>query len=104
MRIGALSEIFPGENRVAMTPDSALQLIKLGHSCVVQAGAGVKSGFADALYAKAGVTVLADAAAVVADADVLVKVRGPEATEAQALRQGQTLISFFWPADRKSVV
>ncbi|MDZ4392610.1 MAG: NAD(P)(+) transhydrogenase (Re/Si-specific) subunit alpha, partial [Cypionkella sp.] len=98
MKIGALSEIFAGENRVAMTPDSALQLVKLGHTCVIQAGAGTKAGFSDALYAKAGVEVLASAADVIAAADVLVKVRGPEVAEAQALREGQTLISMFWPA------
>ncbi|MES2434497.1 MAG: Re/Si-specific NAD(P)(+) transhydrogenase subunit alpha [Pseudomonadota bacterium] len=104
MKIGALSEIFAGENRVAMTPDSALQLVKLGHSCVIQAGAGVKAGFADALYAKAGVEVLASAADVITAADVLVKVRGPEVAEAQALREGQTLISMFWPAQNPELL
>jgi NAD(P) transhydrogenase subunit alpha len=104
MKIGALAEVFPGENRVAMTPDSAVQLAKLGHSCVVQAGAGVKAGFADALYAKAGVEVLASAAEVVAAADVLVKVRGPEVAEAEALRSGQTLISFFYPAQNAELL
>ena len=104
MKIGALAEIFPGENRVAMTPESALQLVKLGHTCVVQSGAGVKAGFSDALYAAAGVQVLPDAAAVVAAADVLVKVRGPEVPEAEALRNGQTLISFFWPAQNPELL
>ena len=104
MKIGALAEIFPGENRVAMTPDSAAQLVKLGHVCCIQAGAGAKAGFADALYAKAGVEVLPDAAAVIAAADVLVKVRGPEVAEAEALRMGQTLISFFWPAQNPELL
>ncbi len=104
MKIGALAEVFPGENRVAMTPDSAVQLVKLGHTCVVQAGAGAKAGFSDASYAAAGVEVLADAAAVVAVADVLVKVRGPEKAEAEALREGQTLISFFWPAQNPELL
>jgi NAD(P) transhydrogenase subunit alpha len=104
VKIGALTEIFAGENRVSMTPDSALQLVKLGHICVVQSGAGVKAGFSDALYAKAGVEVLPDAAAVIAAADVLVKVRGPEMAEAQALRDGQTLISFFWPAQNADLL
>ena len=104
MKIGALTEIFAGENRVAMTPESALQLVKLGHTCLVQAGAGAKAGFSDALYAAAGVTVLADAAAVLAAADVIVKVRGPELAEAQALRKGQTLISFFWPAQNPELL
>ena len=104
MKIGALGEIFPGENRVAMTPDSAQALVKLGHSCCIQAGAGAKAGFADALYTAAGVEVLADAAAVLAAADVIVKVRGPEVAEAEALREGQTLISFFWPAQNAELL
>ena len=104
MKIGALKEIFAGENRVAMTPESALQLIKLGHVCCVQAGAGAKAGFSDALYTAAGVEVLKTAKAVVEAADVLVKVRGPERTEAEALRKGQTLISFFWPAQNPELL
>jgi H+-translocating NAD(P) transhydrogenase subunit alpha len=60
MRIGGLTEIFPGENRVAMTPDSAGQLVKLGHTCCIQAGAGARAGFSDAMYGKAGVEVLTD--------------------------------------------
>jgi NAD(P) transhydrogenase subunit alpha len=104
MKIGALTEVFAGENRVAMTPDSALQLMKLGHHCCIQAGAGAKAGFSDALYAAAGVEVLPGAAAVVAAADVLVKVRGPEPAEAEMLRAGQTLISFFWPAQNAELL
>jgi H+-translocating NAD(P) transhydrogenase subunit alpha len=41
MKIGALTEIFEGEARVAMTPDSAVQMRKLGHACVVETGAGI---------------------------------------------------------------
>ena len=104
MKIGALAEVFDGENRVAMTPDSALQLQKLGHTCCIQAGAGVKAGFTDDAYATAGVEVLKTAAAVVKAADVLVKVRGPDEKEAKALRQGQTLISFFWPAQNEALL
>ena len=104
MKIGALKEIFEGENRVAMTPDSALQLVKLGHACCIETGAGAKAGFSDAAYAAAGVEVLKTAAAVIKAADVLVKVRGPEANEAKALRDGQTLISFFWPAQNAELL
>jgi NAD(P) transhydrogenase subunit alpha len=81
-----------------MTPDSAVQLKKLGYACVVQTGAGKDAGFADAAYAAVGVEVLPSAEAVFGAADVVVKVRAPEITEAAMLRQGQTLISFFWPA------
>lgn len=98
MKIGALREIAPGENRVAMTPDSAVQLARLGHACCIEAGAGRAAGFTDAAYLAAGVEVLDDAAAVLAAADVVVKVREPVQAEVGALRGGQTLISFFWPA------
>ena len=104
MKIGALREVFDGENRVAMTPDSALQLQKLGHTCCIQAGAGERAGFSDAAYAAAGVQVLPDAKGVIGAADVLVKVRGPELAEAEALREGQTLISFFWPAQNPELL
>ena len=104
MKIGALTEVFPGENRVALTPESSLAIGKLGHTCVVQSGAGAKAGFSDDTYRAAGVEVLATAAEVIAAADVLVKVRGPEASEAGALREGQTLISFFWPAQNPDLL
>ena len=104
MKIGALREIFEGENRVAMTPDSARALQKLGHDCVIEAGAGAKAGFSDARYQEAGVEVLKSAKAVIGAADVLVKVRGPEPKEAQSLRKGQTLISFFWPAQNPELL
>jgi H+-translocating NAD(P) transhydrogenase subunit alpha len=104
VKIGALTESFAGENRVAMTPDSATQLAKLGHSSVIQAGAGAKAGFSDAAYAAAGVEVLNSAAEVIAAADVIVKVRGPEAAELDKLKDGQSLISFFWPAQNPELL
>ena len=104
MKIGAPKEIFEGENRVAMTPDSAIQLAKLGHTCVVESGAGAKAGFSDAAYRAVGVEIVDTAAALFAAADVVVKVRGPEPSEAKLLRQGQTLISFFWPAQNADLL
>ncbi|WP_309666029.1 Re/Si-specific NAD(P)(+) transhydrogenase subunit alpha [Tabrizicola sp.] len=104
MKIGALKEIFAGENRVAMTPDSATQLMKLGHACCIETGAGMAAGFSDALYAAAGVVVLPSAKALIADADVIVKVRGPEAAELATLKDGRTLISFFWPAQNPDLL
>ncbi|MCB1394653.1 MAG: NAD(P)(+) transhydrogenase (Re/Si-specific) subunit alpha, partial [Rhodobacteraceae bacterium] len=104
MKIGAPREIFPGENRVAMTPDSALQLQKLGHSCVIETGAGAAAGFQDEAYAVAGVEVVASAEALFEAADVVVKVREPAKAEIERLRRGQTLISFFWPAQNAEML
>ena len=104
VKIGAPKEIFSGEARVAMTPDSANQLKKLGYDCVVEAGAGRLAGFSDALYEAAGVTVVPTAAALWSGVDAVVKVRGPEPAEASMLKKGQTLISFFWPAQNKELL
>ena len=97
MKIGTPKEIFEGENRVAMTPDSALQLQKLGHECVIETGAGAAAGFDDAAYKAAGVEVVKTAAALWKAADVVAKVRVPDAAEMKRLRDGQTLVSFFSP-------
>jgi NAD(P) transhydrogenase subunit alpha len=98
VKIGVPKEIIEGEARVALTPDSAQALQKLGHSCAVESGAGAKAGIPDAAYAAAGVEVLADADALFAAADIVAKVREPSEAELGRLRDGQTLISFFWPA------
>ncbi|MPR05472.1 Re/Si-specific NAD(P)(+) transhydrogenase subunit alpha [Microvirga tunisiensis] len=104
MKIGALKEAFPGEARVAMTPDSALQLQKLGHMCFVESGGGAGAGISDAAYTAAGVNIVPDAAALFAATDVVVKVRPPTEGEVGHLRQGQTLISFFWPAQNPELL
>ena len=104
MKIGAPKEIFPGENRVAMTPESALQLQKLGHTCVIEKGAGAASGFEDAAYVAAGVEIAATAAALFKAVDIVVKVREPADTEIKRLRADQTLISFFWPAQNEAAL
>jgi H+-translocating NAD(P) transhydrogenase subunit alpha len=98
MYIGSPKEIFNGEARVAMTPDSALQLQKLGYQCAVESGAGALAGFADQSYRAAGVTVLDGAEALYRTADVIAKVRPPNAQEVARLESGKTLISLFDPA------
>ncbi|MEM6727543.1 MAG: NAD(P)(+) transhydrogenase (Re/Si-specific) subunit alpha, partial [Pseudomonadota bacterium] len=97
MKIGTPKEIFEGEARVAMTPDSATQLQKLGHECLIETGAGSLAGFSDAAYEAAGVTVVKTAAALFKEADIVAKVRPPSDTETKRLKKGQTLISFFYP-------
>ncbi|GGE47099.1 Re/Si-specific NAD(P)(+) transhydrogenase subunit alpha [Actibacterium pelagium] len=98
MKIGAPKEVFEGENRVAMTPDSARQLQKLGYDCAIESGAGVAAGFTDAAYKEAGVEVIKTAAALWKQVDIIAKVRQPNATELKRLTADKTLISFFNPA------
>lgn len=97
LKIGTPKEIFEGEARVAMTPESAAQLQNLGHECIIETGAGAKAGFADADYKAAGVEIAKTAAALWKAADVVAKVRVPDETEMKRLRAQQTLISFFSP-------
>ncbi|KPQ15585.1 MAG: NAD(P) transhydrogenase alpha subunit PntA [Rhodobacteraceae bacterium HLUCCO18] len=104
MKIGAPKEIEPGESRVAMTPDSAAQLQKLGYDCVIEAGAGAAAGFSDAAYEAAGVEVVKTAAALWKAAEIVVKVRPPTEAEAKRLRKDQLLISFFWPGQNEALL
>ncbi|WFF42542.1 Re/Si-specific NAD(P)(+) transhydrogenase subunit alpha [Salinicola endophyticus] len=102
MRIGAPREIAKGEARVALTPESAQQIQKLGHECLLERGAGVAAGFSDDAYQAAGVTLVDDAEALWETAEVVIKVREPLDAEIERLREGQTLIAFFWPAQNEA--
>ena len=104
MIIGAPKEIFAGEKRVAMSPDSAVQLQKLGYDCMIESGAGVAAGFTDAAYEAAGVKVVKTAAELWKNADIMAKVRAVEPSEQKQLRTGQTVISFFWPAQNPALL
>ncbi|MFM9270594.1 Re/Si-specific NAD(P)(+) transhydrogenase subunit alpha [Halomonas elongata] len=104
MKIGAPKECAEGEARVALTPESAQHLQKLGHICLVEAGAGAAAGFDDTAYREVGVEVIEGAEALWEAADVIIKVREPSDAEAGRLQQGKTLISFFWPAQNEELL
>lgn len=104
MLIGSPRERLEGEARVAMTPDSATQLQKLGYQCVIESGAGKIAGFSDDTYRAAGVTVVDTADALYSYADVIAKVRPPLAEEVAKLAPGKTLISFFYPVQNKDLL
>lgn len=104
MRIGTPREVFEGEARVAMTPESALQLQKLGHECVVETGSGMLTGISDDDYRAVGVTVVDSRDALYAGVDVIVKVRPPETAEIELLSSSKTLISLFYPAQNADLL
>ena len=104
MKFGVPREVLPGEARVAMTPESAAMIQKLGFDCLIESGAGEAAGFSDEDYRAAGVTVVSDAAELWAQADIVAKVREPSETEAKRLTKGKTLISFFWPAQNEEML
>jgi len=102
VKIGAPKEIFEGESRVAITPDSAKALQKLGYDVVIESKAGEAAGFSDAAYTAADVEVVKTAAALFKAADVVAKVRPPSDAEAKRLTKGQTLFrSSIQPPTRR---
>ena len=102
--IGVPKELFPGEKRVATVPDVVEKLLKLGFSVIVQAGAGEAATIDDEAYRGAGATIVPDAASVWSGADIVFKVRAPNAQEVQLMKEGQTLVSFIWPAQNSDLL
>jgi NAD(P) transhydrogenase subunit alpha len=103
-KVGIPKEIYPGECRAAGTPDTAKTLQKLGFDVVVQAGAGAAANYPDAAYAEAGCQIVDDASTLWATADLVLKVRPPEDSEIELIREGQTLISFIYPAQNPELL
>ncbi len=95
MIIGVPKEIKPQENRVAVQPGGAMQLIKHGHTVFVEKGAGLGSGFTDDLYTDAGAEILSDVDDLWQRADMIMKVKEPIAVEYPRMREGQVLFTYF---------
>jgi len=104
MIVGSPKEIFKGEARVAMTPESAKQIQKLGYTCLLETGAGLPSNFSDKDYKDAGVRIVKSASQLWKDSDVILKVRGPEKSEISKIQPNQHIISFIWPGQNKSLL
>ena len=103
MIISIPKESFKGEKRVALTPESAKQIQKLGHELRIESGAGKFAEFSDADYKNADVTVV-KGDAIWTDTDIVMKVRGVTEEEIDKLKAGTTLISFFWPAQNEELM
>ncbi|RJK96588.1 alanine dehydrogenase [Paracoccus aestuarii] len=95
MKIGCPKEIKPQEFRVGLTPAAAAEAAGRGHQVLVQTGAGEGAGFDDAAYERAGATILPDAEAVFDQAEMIVKVKEPQAAERAMLRRGQLLFTYL---------
>src|SRR5690349_1023838 len=94
MKIAVAKEIDPSEPRVAASPDTVKKFKALGFDVVVEPGAGIKSGLLDTDFSAAGADVSADAAK---DADVVIKVKRPEASELGQYRRGALVIAIMDP-------
>jgi len=102
--IGVPKETAAGEKRVATVPEVVEKLVKLGFSVAVESGAGDAANCGDDTYRAAGAQVAATAAELWAKADIVFKVRAPSAEEVGLTHEGQTLISFIWPAQNPELM
>ncbi|UBX48539.1 Re/Si-specific NAD(P)(+) transhydrogenase subunit alpha [Providencia alcalifaciens] len=102
MRIGIPRERLANEARVAATPSTVTQLLKLGFSVCVEQNAGHLASFDDAAYEQAGAEIVSRESAF--SADIVFKVNAPLADEIPLLKEGATLVSFIWPAQNPELM
>ncbi len=95
MLIGCPTEIKPQEFRVGLTPSAASELVAHGHKVLIQSGAGLGAGFTDDDYRAAGAEIAPDAKTVFDRAEMIVKVKEPQAVERAMLRRGQVLFTYL---------
>lgn len=110
MKVGIPKEIYPGECRVAATPDTAKVLQKLGFDVLIESGAGETANFPDHAYEQAECQIIPDANSLWSEADIVLKVRPPQMHptlnkhESELLSENGTLISFIWPAQNQELI
>ncbi|MFH1853311.1 MAG: alanine dehydrogenase [Candidatus Neomarinimicrobiota bacterium] len=95
MIIGVPKEIKNNENRVALTPHGAMELINQGHTVLVQQDAGIGSGFSNDSYAEIGCKMIATAKEVFDRAEMIVKVKEPQPVEIAMVREDLTMFTYF---------
>jgi alanine dehydrogenase len=95
MRVGVPKEIKPDEYRVGLTPNAVREYSAHGHQVLVQSGAGEGAGYADGDYERAGASIAADAEAVFAGAEMIVKVKEPQKVEWEMLRPEHILFTYL---------
>ena len=102
MLIGVPRERLDNESRVAATPKTVQQILKLGFDVIVEHDAGFKASFEDQAFVAAGAKV--GDAAQVWQADIIFKVNAPTDDEIALIKEGATLVSFIWPAQNPQLM
>ncbi|WP_371193041.1 alanine dehydrogenase [Glaciecola sp. SC05] len=95
MLVGVPKEIKNHEYRVGLTPAAVKEFVAHGHSVVIETDAGTSIGFTDEMYINAGASIIDNAAEIFATADMIVKVKEPQANECKMLREGQILYTYL---------
>ena len=104
MKVGVPKETAANERRVALSPEVAGRLVKAGLTVQVERGAGTAASFPDEAYVAAGASVVATAADVFAQSDVVLKVQAPSTAEVQLCREGTALVAVFQPSAEPQAV
>lgn len=102
MQIGVPKELLAGETRVAASPSSVIQLLKLGFDVAIESTAGNNASFDDSAYKEAGATIVSKDD--VWSADIILKVNAPTDEEIGLIKEGTTLVSFIWPAQNAELL
>ena len=104
MKIAVLKETKVPERRVALSPDVVKSLTKAGFYCSIESGAGESSGFYNSVYEQAGASIVPDKTALLAAADILLKVNAPTVEEVMLMKEGSIIISFLYAYTIPTVV
>ncbi len=103
MRLAVPLESIPGEDRVALTPDSVARLVKAGHEIRLQAGAGVRAGFSDSAFAHAGASVV-EAPSLYEGVALVCRVQPPSPGEIPLLPEGIAVLAMFAPSRNRPLL
>ncbi|MEE4204531.1 MAG: Re/Si-specific NAD(P)(+) transhydrogenase subunit alpha [Halieaceae bacterium] len=104
MRLVIPRETYPGENRASATPETVKKLVRLGADVVIEAGAGVGAGILDEDYVEQGATVETDRDALLGSADMVLRLRKPEADEISKLKPGCIHVSYLDPFNEHDLI
>ncbi len=104
MKVGTPRETAPDERRVALVPDTAIRLAAAALEINVESGAGSAAYITDDAYQQAGAKIVKSAAALLGEADAVLKVQAPSAAEVDLIKKGAVLISFLQPATQGDTV
>jgi len=107
--IGVPKESHDGERRVALTPETAQHIQKLGHTLRVESGAGLAANFSDQAFQDAGVEIINDTQSLYDQSELILKVRAPGThptlgDEVALIKEGTALASFIWPAQNEALM
>jgi NAD(P) transhydrogenase subunit alpha len=104
MKVGIPAEISPNELRVAATPKTVKRLQKQGFEVQIQKGAGLKANFSDKEFEEAGAKIIATAAEIYGQSDIVLKVKEPSFEEVDLMKEGLVMLSYLWPAQNQPLL